>query len=177
MGNEYERGVGYAHMGMVVADISERSGYSAVSSSDPAAIRLADTGRGRYVEEAGTGKAEAGTQAAAPLPAVARKNDEGKADLAIIPEAALVEMAKAFQVGEKKYGRYNYLAGGFTICRITAAMIRHAYAYLRGEEYDPKDGQHHLGSVLACAGMLLDLRARGKLIDDRYVDPDKKVKS
>ena len=168
MENNNDKRVGSVALGTRMSLIGERPSHSLVSAPTLTDISSPDPGRGHYMEEAPTGTPKTISQATA---VVAKKDDVGKADLAIIPEVALVEMSKAFTVGEKKYGRYNYLAGGFTICRITSAMIRHGYAYLRGEEYDPKDGQHHLGSVLACAAMLLDLRKRGKLIDDRYVEP------
>ena len=94
------------------------------------------------------------------------KHDEDKADLALIPEAALIAAAQAFMVGEKKYGRYNYELG-LEASRVAAAMIRHSYAWLRGEEKDPKDGQPHLGSVIACAAILLRTQELGTLIDNR----------
>ena len=98
----------------------------------------------------------------------ATKNDAGKPDLAIIPYTALVACAEALMVGEKKYSRYNYLQGDLKATRIASAALRHIYAWLAGESHCPVDGQQHLGSVLACVSMLVDLEARGKLRDDRY---------
>ena len=46
-------------------------------------------------------------------------------------------------------------------------MERHIEAYKSGEEFDPVDGTHHLGNIMACAAILLDARAAGKLTDDR----------
>lgn len=97
----------------------------------------------------------------------AAKNDGAKPDLSLIPYISLVEHAKAFMVGEKKYGRYNYCKG-HKASQLVAAMMRHATAYFNGEEHDPVDGQHHLGSVMACCSMLLRQKELGTLIDDRY---------
>lgn len=97
----------------------------------------------------------------------AAKNDQDKPDLSLIPKEALEAAAQAFMVGEKKYGRYNYYKG-HSASKLIAALIRHATAWMDGEENDPKDGQPHLGSVIACAAMLLKQKALGTLKDDRY---------
>lgn len=100
-------------------------------------------------------------------PTTAAKNDKEKPDLSLIPKEALEAGARAFMVGEKKYGRYNYYKG-HKVSQLIAAMIRHATAYMDGEELDPVDGQPHLGSVIACAAMLIKQKILGTLIDDRY---------
>ena len=103
-----------------------------------------------------------------------RKFDTGKADLSLIPMVALETEARAFMVGEIKYGRYNYYQG-LSASRLVAAMLRHAVAWNEGEECDPVDGQNHLGSVRACAAMLLKCQELGTLEDDRYKDNRLKV--
>lgn len=98
------------------------------------------------------------------------KHDNNKPDLSIMPYKALVETANAFSIGEKKYGRWNYMEG-MEAGRLVAALLRHAYKWNEGEEYD-EDGQHHLGAVIANAAMILAQQERGTLIDNR---PPKKV--
>jgi len=98
-----------------------------------------------------------------------RKDDQGKPDLSLIPLVALIKEAEAFEVGKARYGRYNFYKG-MEASRIMAALLRHAHKWFEGEECDP-DGQHHLGSVRACAAMLLKTQELGTLIDDRY-QPD-----
>lgn len=97
----------------------------------------------------------------------AKKNDKDKPDLSLIPRVALIKAAEAFQVGEKKYGRYNFY-NGMEASRIIAALLRHATAWMEGEDTDPADGQHHLGSVIACAAMILKQEELGTLKDNRY---------
>ena len=97
----------------------------------------------------------------------AAKNDKEKVDLSLIPLVAQVAEARAFMVGEKKYGRYNYCKG-HKASQLMAALLRHANAWFEGEEVDPIDGQPHLGSVRACAAMLLRQAELGTLVDDRY---------
>lgn len=97
----------------------------------------------------------------------ASKFDQDKVDISLIPYIGLSEAAKAFMVGEKKYGRYNYCKG-HKASQLVSAAQRHLLAWFQGEEHDPKDGQHHLGSVIACAAMLLRQKELGTLKDDRY---------
>lgn len=97
----------------------------------------------------------------------ASKNDQAKADLSLIPQVALEAAARAFMVGEKKYNRYNYYKG-HKATQLIAALIRHATAWNEGEECDPVDGQPHLGSVIACAAMILQQQKLGTLKDNRY---------
>lgn len=97
----------------------------------------------------------------------ASKNDKEKVDLSLIPAVSMLEHAKAFMVGEKKYGRYNYCKG-HKASQLVAAAMRHLTAWNEGEEHDPKDGQHHLGSVMACCSMILKQMELGTMTDDRF---------
>ncbi len=97
----------------------------------------------------------------------ASKNDSDKIDLSLIPSIALKEEAKAFMVGERKYQRYNYTKG-HKASQLIAAALRHLTAWNEGEEYDPVDGQHHLGSARACCAMILRQMELGTLKDDRF---------
>lgn len=107
------------------------------------------------------------TEGKSPAQSNASKNDKEKPDLSLIPKIALEAAAKAFQVGEKKYGRYNFYKG-HRASQLVAAMIRHATAWMDGEELDPVDGQPHLGSVIATAAMILQQQKLGTLKDNRY---------
>jgi hypothetical protein len=101
-----------------------------------------------------------------------RKDDAGKMDYSLIPLVALDAEAQAFMVG-LKYGRYNYCEG-MEAHRVFRALIGHAYKWFNGEENDSTDGQSHLGSVRACAAMLLRMQELGTLIDNRYKHANKK---
>lgn len=97
----------------------------------------------------------------------ARKDDSYKADLSLCPLVALEQMARAFMLGEKKYGRYNYLNGGMDSHRLVAACMRHVLQWQGGEELDPESGHSHLGHALACLAMLLDQQKHNVLQDTR----------
>lgn len=97
----------------------------------------------------------------------AAKNDQAKPDLSLIPYVALEATAKAFMVGEVKYGRYNYCKG-HNASQLIAAAQRHLAAWNEGEENDPVDGQPHLGAAMACCAMALRQQQLGTLKDNRY---------
>ncbi len=100
----------------------------------------------------------------------AAKNDHKKPDLSLLPKIFMEEVARAFQVGEVKYGRYNYCKG-HNASQLVAAAQRHMTAWFEGEEHDPVDGQHHLGAAGACLAMMLRQQQLGTMIDDRFKHP------
>ena len=93
------------------------------------------------------------------------KNDTGKVDLSLVPMVAVVRLAEAMTVG-LRYGRYNYCEG-MEASRVMGALLRHAFKWFNGEDFDP-DGQHHLGSVMACCAMILRQEELGTLVDNRF---------
>lgn len=97
----------------------------------------------------------------------ASKNDQAKPDLSLIPKVFSEEVARALMVGEKKYGRYNYCKGHYA-SQVIAAAKRHLDAWFDGEEFDPVDGQHHLGAAGASIAMLLRQMELGVIKDNRY---------
>lgn len=69
--------------------------------------------------------------------------------------------------GQVKYGSWNWRVAGVRSSTYLSAMQRHLDAYTSGEELDPVDQTKHLGNIMACAAILLDAQAAGKLNDDR----------
>jgi hypothetical protein len=90
-----------------------------------------------------------------------------KVPLALCSPIAKAHWALAQFAGMCKYQRWNWRVAGVRASIYLDAMQRHLDAYLSGEEHDPVDGTHHLGNIMACAAILLDARAAGKLRDDR----------
>jgi hypothetical protein len=100
----------------------------------------------------------------------ARKDDEGKLRYDLIPGFPLRELARVYTMGAKKYDGWNW-AKGMAFSRIFAAMMRHAWKWWMGEEFDP-DGQHHLDSVAWCAFTLREFTGKVeeyKEFDDRRI--------
>lgn len=83
------------------------------------------------------------------------------------PTTATLHGSLALLDGGCKYGRSNFRQIGVRSSIYFDAMIRHAYAWFEGEECAQDSGVHHLGHVLACAAIILDAQAAGKLNDDR----------
>lgn len=96
----------------------------------------------------------------------AKKHDQEKPDLSLLPSAFLEEVAKAFMHGETKYGRHNYLQG-LDWHRVTAAALRHLTAFNDGQDKDSESGLLHLGHAGACIAMLLVYYKKGLGKDTR----------
>lgn len=90
-----------------------------------------------------------------------------KLPLHLCPGTAKVEWTLALLEGALKYGKYNYRVAGVRGSIYLDALERHLEKYKNGEGRDPKTRVHHLGSIMACASIILDTDACGKLIDDR----------
>lgn len=94
------------------------------------------------------------------MTASARKDDVGKHRYDLIPAAALDELARVFTIGAAKYVRDRNWEHGLTYGRVFGALMRHAWAWWRGQDTDPEDGQHHLASVAWCALVLITYQQR-----------------
>lgn len=92
---------------------------------------------------------------------------DSKVPLALCLPIAEAHWSAAQFAGQIKYGSANWRIAGVRASVYVSAMKRHIAAYVSGELHDPTDGTHHLGNVMACAAILLDAEAAGKLTDDR----------
>ena len=98
---------------------------------------------------------------------VATKHDADKAPMELLSHEALLEIAKVFGFGAKKYGRFNYREG-MEWSRVVGAAYRHLGAFNSGEDLDPESGLTHLAHLGCCVMMLLDYYREHKSKDDRY---------
>lgn len=103
------------------------------------------------------------------------KNDQHKPMLAFIPKEAIWETSKAFSVGQKKYGDWNYKSG-LAITRTVSAALRHIYQFLDGEDFDPETLSLHLGNAIAGLSMAVDTYYNHPEFDDRYKKTKKRKK-
>lgn len=97
------------------------------------------------------------------------KNDEGKTRYDLIPPLPLKALAHVYTMGAGKYTDHNWRKG-MAWSRIIGAMMRHIEAFRSGISYDPKDGQHVLGSVAWCAFALMEYERTHPELDDRMLD-------
>lgn len=110
---------------------------------------------------------DAATVAVASRATLALKADDGKVDLALVPPEAIFEIGRAFTFGAKKYAAHNWRKG-FKWMRVTSALLRHVFAWMRGEDKDPESGLSHLAHAGACVCFLLAYEVTGAGEDDRY---------
>lgn len=95
------------------------------------------------------------------------KYDNNKPDVSLLPPEALLEIAKVFDFGKGKYSAHNW-RGGFVWTRISSAVLRHIYAWLKGEDKDPESGLSHLAHAACGLMFLLTFEVTKKGEDDRY---------
>ena len=95
----------------------------------------------------------------------ARYND-GKVALELIPGLALEDCARVFDYGRKKYAAWNW-AKGMQWMVVFACLLRHLYAWARGEDNDPESGLPHLGHAMCNLVMLTTFARTYREGDDR----------
>ncbi len=71
------------------------------------------------------------------------KFDEGKIRYDLIDAYALEMLGKVYTYGTIKYDDNNWRKG-FKWCRIFGAIMRHAWAFWKGEDNDPESGLPHM---------------------------------
>jgi len=97
------------------------------------------------------------------------KYDQGKPRMELLPAESLEEIAKVFAFGAVKYGDWNW-RGGIEISRLSGAVLRHIFAFLRGETNDPESNLPHVAHAGAGILMILATMKNHSDMDDRYKD-------
>ncbi len=95
------------------------------------------------------------------------KHDQGKPDMSLLSNTALLKVAEVMSFGKNKYAAHNW-RGGFAWSRLLAAAARHLYAFIGGEDKDPESGLSHLAHCACCLMFLLEFEDTKKELDDRY---------
>lgn len=86
----------------------------------------------------------------------ALKYDDNKVDWAILPLGAVEEIIKVMKFGESKYARGNFAVGtGLSYTRLLNALVRHTFAFMRGEDIDPESGLNHMAHAGCCILFIL----------------------
>lgn len=100
---------------------------------------------------------------------VGLKFDDKKPRYDLISPVALEELAKVLTLGAEKYQPYNW-AKGIVYSRILGAILRHVFAYLRGESKDPETGLSHIAHAMCNCMFLLHYEKLRPEFDDRAKD-------
>lgn len=101
------------------------------------------------------------------------KHDGGKTDWSLMPWECVEEINKVLDFGAKKYAAHNWRTGsGFSYTRVISSLLRHTFAWVRGEDLDPESGLSHLSHMGANVIFLIYYNK----YKDRYTNDDR-VKS
>jgi len=98
---------------------------------------------------------------------VALKYDGEKPRMDLVPAGAVIETAKVFTFGAKKYAAHNWRKG-FDYSRLIASLERHIAAFKECEDTDPESGLMHMAHASCCVMMLIEHQLKGYGTDDRY---------
>ena len=94
------------------------------------------------------------------------KFDAGKVRMDLLDTHAIEQLSAVLTFGAKKYAAHNWRQG-ISKSRLLAAMLRHTFSYLGGQDKDPETGLSHIAHAMCCAMFILGLEHRADL-DDRH---------
>ena len=95
-----------------------------------------------------------------------RKYDSGKPRLDLLPPELLFGVSDILTFGAAKYGDRNW-ESGMAWSRVFAALMRHLWAWWRGDAADAETGKSHLWHAGCCIAFLIAYEARSAGTDDR----------
>lgn len=99
-------------------------------------------------------------------PTDARKDDQDKIRFDLIPPGPLQDLAAIYTMGAKKYADRNW-EKGLSWGRVFGAVMRHLWAFWKGEDNDPESGLPHLAHAAWGCFALLEYRQTHPEMDDR----------
>ena len=95
------------------------------------------------------------------------KYDEEKSRTDLLSSIAMLEIGKVLTYGAAKYSPNNWRKG-ITWGRLIGAVLRHVFAWMRGEDNDPESGLPHLSHALTTLMMLVEFEQTRRDLDDRW---------
>ena len=99
-----------------------------------------------------------------------QKTDKGKPGFELLPFELLAETNKVLQHGAAKYKKLNWQKKeGFWYSRCFNALLRHMFAFWRGEDNDPETGLSHLSHAMCNLLFLMYHFKNNKAADDRPI--------
>lgn len=94
------------------------------------------------------------------------KNDQDKIRYDLLPPELLDGVATILTFGARKYAPRNW-EKGLSWGRVFGALMRHMWAWWRGEHLDPETQKSHLWHAGCCIAFLIAYEQRGIGEDDR----------
>ncbi len=95
-----------------------------------------------------------------------RKDDQGKLPYDLLPPELLEGTAAVLRFGATKYAPRNW-ERGMAWSRPFAALMRHMWAWWKGDHTDPETGMSHLWHASCCLAFLIAYEQRRIGTDDR----------
>jgi hypothetical protein len=90
----------------------------------------------------------------------ALRYNQGKLEWSLVDFDSLEGLVRVLEYGAYKYSRNNWKKG-MPVTQVSESLMRHLFAYLRGEDVDPESGCRHLSHVM-CNVMFLEYIMREK---------------
>lgn len=94
------------------------------------------------------------------------KYDSGKPQMDLLDPYALEELAKVLTFGAAKYEPNNWRKG-IAISRLTSSLLRHVFAFMRGQSTDPETGLSHIAHAMCNCMFILWTIEHKPSYDDR----------
>lgn len=94
------------------------------------------------------------------------RKDDGKSRMDLIPPEMPEALGQLYRRGAEKYSPRGW-EEGMSWGRCFASLLRHAFKWARGEDYDSETGAHHMIAVVWNATALYVYHVRNKGTDDR----------
>jgi hypothetical protein len=96
----------------------------------------------------------------------ALRYNQGKLQWSLVDFDSLEGLVRVLEYGAQKYSKDNWKKG-MPVTQVTESLMRHLFAFLRGEDVDPESGCRHISHVM-CNTMFLEYILREKPhYDDR----------
>ena len=96
----------------------------------------------------------------------ANKYDSEKVRVDLLPPFSLWSISEVFTYGAVKYAPWNW-AKGIAYSRLYGGILRHLFAWYRGENKDPETGKSHLHHAGCGIMMLIEMEEYRRDLDDR----------
>ena len=97
------------------------------------------------------------------------KFDQEKTRVELINYGFVEGIARVMTFGAQKYDAWNW-SKGLSYSRCFGALLRHLFAWYRGEKNDPETGESHLYHAGCCLMFLASFEEWGRVdLDDRAI--------
>ena len=90
----------------------------------------------------------------------ALRYNQGKLQWSLVDFDSLEGLVRVLEYGAAKYAPDNWKKG-MPVTQVSESLMRHLFAFLRGEDVDPESGCRHLSHVM-CNVMFLEYIMREK---------------